>query len=153
MLNAPICPVCQIHSTTSTAASRKSSLWFRYLGVHISNDHTWSCNSHQGLYLLRRLRPAGLTSSDLTSFYKCVVESVLCYSITVCHGRCSAAEKAALQRGVKAAQLTFGCSLTTTTENIHLSMEEKGDLHHKGPHPPYTLTIYSSSFRQETDEH
>ncbi|KAI3376031.1 hypothetical protein L3Q82_016564 [Scortum barcoo] len=73
---------------------------FRYLGVHISDDLTWSKNTsclirkaHQRLYFLRRLRRAGLGSSVLTSFYRCVVESVL----SSCS--CSAAEKKALHRG------------------------------------------------------
>ncbi|KAI3353495.1 hypothetical protein L3Q82_019286 [Scortum barcoo] len=58
------------------------------------------------LYFLRRLRRAGLGSSVLTSFYRCVVESVLSSCIIVWHGSCSAAEKKALQRVVKAAQRT-----------------------------------------------
>ncbi|KAI3365725.1 hypothetical protein L3Q82_000691 [Scortum barcoo] len=96
---------------------------FRYLGVHISDDLTWSKNTsclirkaHQRLYFLRRLRRAGLGSSVLTSFYRCVVESVLSSCIIVWHGSCSAAEKKALQRVVKAAQRTVGRSLPTTTD-------------------------------------
>ncbi|KAI3376533.1 hypothetical protein L3Q82_016993 [Scortum barcoo] len=96
---------------------------FRYLGVHISDDLTWSKNTsclirkaHQRIYFLRRLRRAGLGSSVLTSFYRCVVESVLSSCIIVWHGSCSAAEKKALQRVVKAAQRTVGCSLPTTTD-------------------------------------
>ncbi|KAI3355005.1 hypothetical protein L3Q82_004794 [Scortum barcoo] len=64
----------------------------------------------------RRLRRAGLGSSVLTSFYRCVVESVLSSCIIVWHGSCSAAEKKALQRVVKAAQRTVGRSLSTTTD-------------------------------------
>ncbi|KAI4897625.1 hypothetical protein NFI96_008579, partial [Prochilodus magdalenae] len=52
----------------------------------------------------RRLRRAGLGSSVLTSFYRCVVETVLCSSINVWHGSCSAADRKALQRVVKTAQ-------------------------------------------------
>ncbi|KAI3374708.1 hypothetical protein L3Q82_021019 [Scortum barcoo] len=102
---------------------------FRYLGVHISDDLTWSKNTsclirkaHQRLYFLRRLRRAGMGSSVLTSFYRCVVESVLSSCIIVWHGSCSAAEKKALQRVVKAAQRTVGRSLsTTTTTDIYTS--------------------------------
>ncbi|KAI3366413.1 hypothetical protein L3Q82_000568 [Scortum barcoo] len=73
--------------------------------------------AHQRLYFLRRLRCAGMGSSVLTSFYRCVVESVLSSCIIVWHGSCSAAEKKALQRVVvKAAQRTVGCSLPTTTD-------------------------------------
>ncbi|KAI4876824.1 hypothetical protein NFI96_006328, partial [Prochilodus magdalenae] len=84
---------------------------YRFLGVHLSNNLTWTNNTsslvrkaHQQLYFLRRLRRAGLGSSVLTSFYRCVVESVLCSSINVWHGSCSAADRKALQRVVKAAQ-------------------------------------------------
>ncbi|KAI3369211.1 hypothetical protein L3Q82_007452 [Scortum barcoo] len=56
------------------------------------------------------MRHAGLGSSVLTSFYRCVVESVL----SSCS--CSAAEKKALQRVVKAAQRTVGRSLPTTMD-------------------------------------
>ncbi|KAI4874104.1 hypothetical protein NFI96_018126, partial [Prochilodus magdalenae] len=84
---------------------------YRYLGVHLSNNLTWSNNTsslvrkaHQRLYFLRRLRRAGLGSPVLTSFYRCVVKSVLCSSINVWHGSCSAADRKALQRVVKAAQ-------------------------------------------------
>ncbi|KAI4872918.1 hypothetical protein NFI96_005300 [Prochilodus magdalenae] len=91
---------------------------YRYLGVHLSNNLTWSNNTsslvrkaHQRLYFLRRLRRAGLGSSVLTSFYRCVVESVLCSSINVWHGSCSAADRKALQRVVKAAQRERTCML------------------------------------------
>ncbi|KAI4896076.1 hypothetical protein NFI96_027208, partial [Prochilodus magdalenae] len=96
---------------------------YRYLGVHLSNNFTWSNNTsslvrkaHQRLYFLRRLRRAGLGSSVLTSFYRCVVESVLCCSINVWHGSCSAADRKALQMVVKAAQRSVGVSLPTTTD-------------------------------------
>uniref|UniRef100_A0A3B3C219 Reverse transcriptase domain-containing protein n=1 Tax=Oryzias melastigma TaxID=30732 RepID=A0A3B3C219_ORYME len=96
---------------------------FKYLGVNISDDLSWRTNtssllrkSHQRLYFLRKLRRSGLGRSVLTSFYRCAVESVLTSCITVWHGSCSVAEKAALQRVVKAAQRTVGCSLSSTTE-------------------------------------
>ncbi|KAI3353957.1 hypothetical protein L3Q82_018450 [Scortum barcoo] len=107
---------------------------FRYLGVHISDDLTWSKNTsclirkaHQRLYFLRRLRRAGLGSSVLTSFYRCVVESVLSSCIIVWHGSCSAAEKKALQRVVKAAQRTVG----RKAEGFpHESLPNKSQLKH-----------------------
>ncbi|KAI4881086.1 hypothetical protein NFI96_012676, partial [Prochilodus magdalenae] len=94
-----------------------------YLGVPLRNNLTWSNNpsslvrkAHQRLFFLRRLRRAGLGSSVLTSFYRCVVESVLCSSINVWHGSCSAADRKALQRVVKAAQRSVGVSLPTTMD-------------------------------------
>ncbi|KAI3359077.1 hypothetical protein L3Q82_002586 [Scortum barcoo] len=82
--------------------------------------------AHQRLYFLRRLRRAGMGSSVLTSFYRCVVESVLSSCIIVWHGSCSAAEKKALQRVVKAAQRTVGCSLPHHHGHLHLQMQETG---------------------------
>ncbi|KAI3367965.1 hypothetical protein L3Q82_026788, partial [Scortum barcoo] len=115
--------------------------------IHISDDLTWSKNTsclirkaHQRLYFLRRLRRAGLGSSVLTSFYRCVVESVLSSCIIVWHGSCSAAEKKALQRVVKAAQRTVGRSLPTTTDIYTFQMQETGLLHHEGPHSHCTRT-------------
>ncbi len=96
---------------------------FRYLGVYIAEDLTWSANTtrlvrkaHQRLYFLRKLRRAGLGSSVLRIFYHCAVESVLCTCITVWHGSCTAAEKRALQRVVRAAQRTVGSRLPTITD-------------------------------------
>ncbi|KAI3358738.1 hypothetical protein L3Q82_015147, partial [Scortum barcoo] len=86
------------------------SSWSRYTSwAYTSLDLTWSKNTsclirkaHQRLYFLRRLRRAGLGSSVLTSFYRCVVESVLSSCIIVWHGSCNSAEGAegsALQQG------------------------------------------------------
>ncbi|KAI3365727.1 hypothetical protein L3Q82_000688 [Scortum barcoo] len=91
--------------------------------TYISNDLTWSNNTsslirHISAYLLPQEAEAhpDWGSSVLTSFYRCVVESVLSSCIIVWHGSCSAAEKKALQRMVKAAQRTVGSSLSTTTD-------------------------------------
>ncbi|KAI4896824.1 hypothetical protein NFI96_029284 [Prochilodus magdalenae] len=67
-------------------------------------------------YSHKWLRRAGLGSSVLTSFYGCVVESVLCSSINMWHESCSAADRNALQRVVKAAQRSVRVSLPTTTD-------------------------------------
>ncbi|KAI3368089.1 hypothetical protein L3Q82_026236, partial [Scortum barcoo] len=65
---------------------------------------------------LQRINPRKAAGPDNISFYRCVVESVLSSCIIVWHGSCSAAEKKALQRVVKAAQRTVGRSLPTTTD-------------------------------------
>ncbi|GAA6231470.1 uncharacterized protein LOC109141784 [Lates japonicus] len=119
---------------------------FRYLGVHISDDLTWSTNTsclirkaHQRLYFLRRLRRARLGSSVLTS-YRCVVESVLSSCIIVWHGSCSAAEKKALHRVVKAAQRTVGRSLSTTTDIYTARCRKRAACILKDPtHPAHAL--------------
>lgn len=76
----------------------------KYLGSQISNDLTWNNytttilkKAHQHLYFLGRLQQVGLSPAVLTYFYRCVVESTLTSSISVWYGKCSAADKAALQ--------------------------------------------------------
>lgn len=66
---------------------------FRYLGVYLTEDLTWShdtycliTNAHQRLYFLRKLRHVRLGSSILRSFYWCVVESIPSSSIIVWPG-------------------------------------------------------------------
>uniref|UniRef100_A0A3B3H7K8 Reverse transcriptase domain-containing protein n=1 Tax=Oryzias latipes TaxID=8090 RepID=A0A3B3H7K8_ORYLA len=120
---------------------------FRYLGVHISSDLTWSTNTsclvkkaHQRLYFLRRLKRAGMGIPVLTSFYRCVVESVMTSCITVWHGSCSAAERKALQRVTKAAQRTVGCSLPSTTDIYTTRCRKRASRILKDPtHPSHPL--------------
>ncbi|KAF7661286.1 hypothetical protein LDENG_00265940 [Lucifuga dentata] len=57
---------------------------FRFLGVHIEEDLTWSANTialvkkaQQRLYFLRILRKNHLTQKLLVSFYHCSIESIL----------------------------------------------------------------------------
>ncbi|KAI4890202.1 hypothetical protein NFI96_002001, partial [Prochilodus magdalenae] len=129
---------------------------YRYLGVHLSNNLTWSNNTsslvrkaHQRLYFLRRLRRAGLGSLVLTSFYRCVVESVLCSSINVWHGSCSAADRKALQRVVKAAQRSVGVSLPTTTDIYTSRCRKRATCIMRDPtHPAHSLFVPLPSGRR-----
>ena len=90
---------------------------FRFLGSYISEDLTWTVNStailkkaQQRLYFLRILRKNNLKSELLVSFYRCSVESVLSYNISLWFSSCSVAEKKKLQRVINTAQkLTSSC--------------------------------------------
>ncbi|KAK1791070.1 hypothetical protein P4O66_002112 [Electrophorus voltai] len=66
---------------------------FRYLGVHISQDLSWSRHTNslakkarQRLYHLRCLRDFRLPSKVLRNFYTCTIESILTRNITVWFG-------------------------------------------------------------------
>ena len=93
---------------------------FRYLGVHIEEDFTWSINTttiikkaQQRLYFLRVLRNNFLIKKLLVSFFRCFIESVLTYCMCVWFASCTVAERKALQRVVNTAQKIIGCPLPT----------------------------------------
>jgi hypothetical protein len=82
---------------------------FQYLGVHISDELTWTLNttqlvkkSQQRLYFLRRLWKFGMSPEILRNFYSCIVESIWTGCITVWYG--SALDRRRLQRVVKTAE-------------------------------------------------
>ena len=98
---------------------------FKFLGVHISEDLSWTLNTstlvkkaHQRLFFLRRLKKAQLSPQILINFYRCTIESILTYCISVWYGNCSVAERKTLQRVVKTAQRITGSSLPTI-EAVH----------------------------------
>ncbi len=88
---------------------------FKFLGVHITEDLTWSAHtdavlkkSHQRLFFLRRLRKFGMSPSILRSFYTCTVESILTGCITAWFGNSTAGNRKALQRVVRTARHIVG---------------------------------------------
>ncbi|KAK1789961.1 hypothetical protein P4O66_002282 [Electrophorus voltai] len=84
---------------------------FRYLGVHISQDLSWSRHTNslakkarQHLYHLRRLRDFRLPSKVLRNFYTCTIESILTGNITVWFENSTKQDTQALQRVVRSAE-------------------------------------------------
>ncbi|KAI4871670.1 hypothetical protein NFI96_009023 [Prochilodus magdalenae] len=101
------------------AVERVSS--FRFLGVHITEELTWTEHTtrvvkkaQQRLFFLRRLRRFGMDPRILRTFYTCTVESILTGSITTWYGSCTAIERKALQRVVRTAQYITGFSFQTS---------------------------------------
>uniref|UniRef100_A0A3B3SQS9 Alkylated DNA repair protein AlkB homologue 8 N-terminal domain-containing protein n=1 Tax=Paramormyrops kingsleyae TaxID=1676925 RepID=A0A3B3SQS9_9TELE len=83
---------------------------FRYL-LHLQEDLTWSTHTRalvskarQQLYHLRQLRRFKVSPAVLKAFYSAAVENILTMSITSWLGNCSAQDRKALQRVVRAAE-------------------------------------------------
>ncbi len=100
---------------SSTVDSLSST---KFLGVHITEDLTWTTNTmslskkaQQRLHFLRRLKRASLPPPILTTFYRGTIESVLTSCITVWYGNCSAADRKTLQRTVNTATKIIGAPL------------------------------------------
>ncbi len=91
---------------------------FKFLGVHITEDLTWSAHTdavlkkaHQRLFFLRRMRKFGTSPRILRSFYTCTVESILTGCITAWFGNSTAGNRRALQRVVRTARHIVGGEL------------------------------------------
>ncbi len=91
---------------------------FKFLGVHITEDLTWSTHTdavlkktHQRLFFLRRLSKFGMSPSILRSFYTCTVESILTGCITAWFGNSTTGNHKALQRVVRTARHIVGGEL------------------------------------------
>ncbi|KAK1805683.1 hypothetical protein P4O66_019240, partial [Electrophorus voltai] len=100
---------CQPVRINGTTVERVDS--FRYLGVHISQDLSWSRHTNslakkarQRLYLLRCLRDFKLPSKVLRNFYTCTIESIHMGNITVWFGNSTKQDRQALQRVVHSAE-------------------------------------------------
>uniref|UniRef100_A0A3Q3E360 Reverse transcriptase domain-containing protein n=1 Tax=Labrus bergylta TaxID=56723 RepID=A0A3Q3E360_9LABR len=98
---------------------------FKFLGVHISEDLTWSLNTSsaikkalQRLFFLRRLKKAHLSPQILTNFYCSTIESILTNCVTVWYGNCSVSDQKALQKVVKTAERIIGSPLPSI-ESVH----------------------------------
>lgn len=84
---------------------------FKFLGIYIGEDLTWTANStsilkkaQQRLYFLRILRKNNIETELLVSFYRCSVESVLSHGISLWFSSWTAAEMKQLQRVINTAQ-------------------------------------------------
>ncbi|XP_013886921.1 uncharacterized protein LOC106534735 [Austrofundulus limnaeus] len=120
---------------------------FKFLGVHISEDLTWTtgCSmlvkkTHQRLFFLRSLRKNHLSSEVITNFYRCTIESILTNCITVWYGNCSVSDRKALQRVVKTAQYIAGAPLPAIKDIYRKRcLKRAGKITKDSTHPAHTL--------------
>ncbi len=101
---------------SGTPVERVSS--FKYLGVNISEDLTWTTHiqtqvkkARQRLYHLRQLRKFRVSPAILKTFYSGAIESVLTQCISVWYGNSLNQDCKALQRVVRLAERISGSAL------------------------------------------
>ncbi len=101
---------------SGTPVERVSS--FKYLGVNISKDLTWTTHiqtqvkkARQRLYHLQQLRKFRVSPAILKTFYSGAIESVLTQCISVWYGNSSNQDCKALQRVVRLAEHISGSAL------------------------------------------
>ncbi len=109
---------------SGTPVERVSS--FKYLGVNISEDLTWTTHiqtqvnkARQRLYHLRQLRKFRVSPTILKTFYAGTIESVLTQCISVWYGNSSSQDCKALQRVVHLAERISGSALPSL-QDIYL---------------------------------
>ncbi len=101
---------------SGTPVERVSS--FKYLGVNISEDLTWTTHiqtqvkkARQRLYHLRQLRKFRVSPAILKTFYSGAIESVLTQCISVWYNNATNQDCKALQRVVRLAERISGSAL------------------------------------------
>ncbi len=101
---------------SGTPVERVSS--FKYLGVNISEDLTWTTRiqtqvkkARQRLYHLRQLRKFRVSPAILKTFYSGAIKSVLTQCISVWYGNATNQDCKALQRVVHLAEHISGSAL------------------------------------------
>ncbi len=109
---------------SGTPVERVSS--FKYLGVNISEDLTWTAHiqtqvkkARQRLYHLRQMRKFRVSPAILKTFYSGSIESVLTQCISVWYGNSLNQDCKALQRVVRLAERISGSALPSL-QDIYL---------------------------------
>jgi len=113
----------------------------------ISNDLKWNMNvhnivkkCHQRMYFLRELKKFNLSKSILTSFYRCVIESVLTFSIIVWFNSITAEDEYKLNRIVKTASKIIDTQLPSLEELYKMRIRNRSNKIINDPsHPAHNI--------------
>ena len=124
--NSPILPPLTIlDKTVSTVKT------FKFLGSIISQDLKWSSNiksvikkAQQRMFFLRQLRKLKLPKELLIQFYRGIIESVICSSITVWFGSATQQDRYRLQRIIRTAEKTIAANLPSI-EDLYTARVKK----------------------------
>ena len=120
---------------------------FKFLGVHITNELSWSKHTktvvkraRQNVFPLRRLKRFGMGPQLLKKFYICTIESILTGCINTCYGNCSASDRKAQQSVVRMAQYITRAKLPAIQDLYNMHCQRKA---HKvvrdSSHPSHRL--------------
>uniref|UniRef100_A0AAQ4Q545 Reverse transcriptase domain-containing protein n=1 Tax=Gasterosteus aculeatus aculeatus TaxID=481459 RepID=A0AAQ4Q545_GASAC len=128
---------------------------FKYLGVHFSEDLTWTLNTTQlvkkaqlRLYFLR-LRKFGMSPKILSNFYSCIIESILTSCITVRYGSTSTMDRKRPQRVVRTAEKIIKTPLPSLQSIYHRRVHRRAASIFKDPtHPQHGLFTLLPSGRR-----
>uniref|UniRef100_A0A669DS43 Alkylated DNA repair protein AlkB homologue 8 N-terminal domain-containing protein n=1 Tax=Oreochromis niloticus TaxID=8128 RepID=A0A669DS43_ORENI len=127
------------------AVERVSS--FRFLGVHLAEDLTWSVHinktvkkAQQRLFFLRRLKRFGMSPRILRTFYRCAIESILTGCITTWYGNSTAYNRKALQRVVRCSERIIGGELPSLQDIYRKRcLRKAGRIIKDSSHPSHKL--------------
>ena len=96
---------------------------FKFFGTIISSGLDWEANidstlkkTQQRIYFLHQLKKFGLWSEILVQFYRAVMESVLCFLLTVWYGSTTKNQRRRPSRVVRNAGRIDGCELPSLEE-------------------------------------
>ena len=99
---------------------------FKYLGVVIDNNLTWSFHVNhivskckQRLYFLRLLKSFNVSANVMVKFYSSLIESIICYNISVWGNSLNSCVQKKIERISKLASKVIGVSVPTMSCLYH----------------------------------
>ncbi len=133
---------------------------FKFLGIHITEDLTWSAHTdavlkkaHQRLFFLRWLRKFGTSPRILRSFSTCTVESILTGCITTWYGNSTAGNRKALQKGRANCPPHCWRWASLPPGYLHQAVYKESPEDHQWLQPPVPQTALSAALRKTSPQH